>query len=94
MTRGRGGVTIPPKNDDVIYEQPLTWKYNAMQSRQGNAGKYNAVEYNATQCSLLDSRQGNAGNTGKYNTNAVYKTPGRGRQFTIQGNTIQCSLPD
>ena len=23
MTRGRGGVTIPPKNDDVIYEQPL-----------------------------------------------------------------------
>ena len=26
MTRGRGGggVTIPPKNDDVIYEQPLT----------------------------------------------------------------------
>ena len=25
MTRGRGGVTIPPKNDDVIYEQPLTY---------------------------------------------------------------------
>ena len=25
MTRGRGGVTIPPKNDDVIYEQPLIW---------------------------------------------------------------------
>ena len=25
MMRGRGGgVTIPPKNDDVIYEQPLT----------------------------------------------------------------------
>ena len=24
MTRGRGGVAIPPKNDDVIYEQPLT----------------------------------------------------------------------
>ena len=24
MTRGRGGVTIPPKNDDVIYEQPLS----------------------------------------------------------------------
>ena len=24
MTRGRGGVTIPPKIDDVIYEQPLT----------------------------------------------------------------------
>ena len=23
MTRGRGGVMIPPKNDDVIYEQPL-----------------------------------------------------------------------
>ena len=23
MTRGRGGVRIPPKNDDVIYEQPL-----------------------------------------------------------------------
>ena len=23
MTRGRGGVKIPPKNDDVIYEQPL-----------------------------------------------------------------------
>ena len=23
MTRGRGGVTIPPKNNDVIYEQPL-----------------------------------------------------------------------
>ena len=23
MTRGRGGVTIPPKIDDVIYEQPL-----------------------------------------------------------------------
>ena len=21
---GEGGVTIPPKNDDVIYEQPLT----------------------------------------------------------------------
>ena len=25
MTRGRG-VTIPPKNDDVIYEQPLMMK--------------------------------------------------------------------
>ena len=24
MTRGRGGVSIPPKSDDVIYEQPLT----------------------------------------------------------------------
>ena len=24
MTRGRGGVRIPPKNDDVIYEQPPT----------------------------------------------------------------------
>ena len=24
MTRGRGGVWIPPKSDDVIYEQPLT----------------------------------------------------------------------
>ena len=24
MTRGRGGVRIPPKNDDVIYEQPLS----------------------------------------------------------------------
>ena len=23
MTRGRGGVWIPPKSDDVIYEQPL-----------------------------------------------------------------------
>ena len=23
MTRGRGGVRIPPKIDDVIYEQPL-----------------------------------------------------------------------
>ena len=23
MTRGRAGVWIPPKNDDVIYEQPL-----------------------------------------------------------------------
>ena len=23
MTRGRGGVSIPPKSDDVIYEQPL-----------------------------------------------------------------------
>ena len=22
--KGEGGVTIPPKNDDVIYEQPLT----------------------------------------------------------------------
>ena len=22
---GEGGVTIPPKNDDVIYEQPLTF---------------------------------------------------------------------
>ena len=28
MTRGRGGVTIPPKNDDVIYEQPLTKNLN------------------------------------------------------------------
>ena len=26
MTRGRGGVTIPPKIDDVIYEQPLMGK--------------------------------------------------------------------
>ena len=26
MTRGRGGVTIPPKIDDVIYEQPLMCK--------------------------------------------------------------------
>ena len=24
MTRGGEGVSIPPKNDDVIYEQPLT----------------------------------------------------------------------
>ena len=24
MTRGRGGVWLPPENDDVIYEQPLT----------------------------------------------------------------------
>ena len=24
MTRGRGGVRIPPKIDDVVYEQPLT----------------------------------------------------------------------
>ena len=24
MTWGRGGVSIPPKSDDVIYEQPLT----------------------------------------------------------------------
>ena len=24
MTRGRGGFWIPPKIDDVIYEQPLT----------------------------------------------------------------------
>ena len=23
MTRGRGGGSIPPKSDDVIYEQPL-----------------------------------------------------------------------
>ena len=23
MTRGREGVWIPPKNDDLIYEQPL-----------------------------------------------------------------------
>ena len=23
MTRGRGGVWIPPKSNDVIYEQPL-----------------------------------------------------------------------
>ena len=26
MTRGRGGVSIPPKSDDVIYEQPLRLK--------------------------------------------------------------------
>ena len=26
MTRGRGGVSVPPKNDDVICEQPLTSK--------------------------------------------------------------------
>ena len=32
MTRGRGGVWIPPKNDDVIYEQPPT----AMTSGQQN----------------------------------------------------------
>ena len=25
MTRGRGGVWLSPENDDVIYEQPLTW---------------------------------------------------------------------
>ena len=24
MTRGRGGDSIPPKSDDVIYEQPLS----------------------------------------------------------------------
>ena len=24
---GEGGVTIPPKNDDVIYEQPLCIKH-------------------------------------------------------------------
>ena len=24
LTVGRGGVWIPPKSDDVIYEQPLT----------------------------------------------------------------------
>ena len=28
MTRGRGGgVWIPPKSDDVIYEQPLTQSF-------------------------------------------------------------------
>ena len=26
---GEGGVTIPPKIDDVIYEQPLTERCNA-----------------------------------------------------------------
>ena len=25
MTRGRGGVWLPPENDDVIYEQPLSY---------------------------------------------------------------------
>ena len=27
MTRGGEGVSIPPKNDDVIYEQPLIGKW-------------------------------------------------------------------
>ena len=26
---GEGGVTIPPKNDDVIYEQPLMCRFSA-----------------------------------------------------------------
>ena len=30
MTRGREGVTIPPENDDVIYEQPLTMLQNTI----------------------------------------------------------------
>ena len=36
--RGGGGrgVTIPPKNDDVIYEQPLTFSFNAREIQPGN----------------------------------------------------------
>ena len=28
MTRGGGGVQTPPKKDDIIYEQPLTFSQN------------------------------------------------------------------
>ena len=34
MTRGRGGVKIPPTNDDVIYEQPLIPKDRGRQRNQ------------------------------------------------------------
>ena len=33
MTRGGEGVSIPPKNDDVIYEQPLINVYDARSIR-------------------------------------------------------------
>ena len=33
MTRGRGGVTIPPKIDDVIYEQPLSIEFVSSSAR-------------------------------------------------------------
>ena len=39
MMRGRGGVggvRIPPKNDDVIYEQPLREKKRSNKSRRGS----------------------------------------------------------
>ena len=36
MTRGRGGVSIPPKSDDVIYEQPL----RRVQCNQTSLGKF------------------------------------------------------
>ena len=34
---GEGGVTIPPKNDDVIYEQPLksNWRRTVCHDQEG-----------------------------------------------------------
>ena len=34
MTRGRGGVWIPPKSDDVIYEQPLIAHLHKVEERR------------------------------------------------------------
>ena len=33
MTRGRGGVWLPPENDDVIYDQPLICKWSGLWDR-------------------------------------------------------------
>ena len=45
MTRGRG-VSIPPKSDDVIYEQPLTNMIHIILTtlRWGEAGQYGPPE--------------------------------------------------
>ena len=37
MTRGRGGVWIPPKSDDVIYEQPLKDVQNKEQASSSSS---------------------------------------------------------
>ena len=34
MARGRGGAWLPPKSDDVIYEQPLITKIISMGKKE------------------------------------------------------------
>ena len=43
MTRGRGGVTIPPKIDDVIYEQPLMVMSDVGDDGNDNNGEFGNI---------------------------------------------------
>ena len=83
MTRGRGGVWIPPKSDDVIYEQPL--KTNPKIS----SGRFWRT------CSRTSSRRPPASSTCARSTSPTTAPPGRtGRnQFCYKKLTnVSCVL--